>query len=469
MRASASTARWWSRSGIRIRTTVVAVAASAVAILLGAIALLLILDLRLTASTEQAVTVRLQDLSAQVANKDPAGIQAFAGSTPGDTTVVQVIDESGRVLVASLSIEGEPAIVAAYQEPTDVQLSSQSLPFVDGIEYAVASQGLSSGGTTITVVAAQSLEPVTSSTSTIALALAFGGPLLLLGVGLVTWLAVGRSLESVRRIRARVEEIDGYGLSERVPVPNPDDEVANLARTMNHMLDRAQSAMVQQQQFVADASHELKTPLATMRTALDVASRTDGDFRAIEPTLDGSIQRMTDLVEDLLTLARAEDCRSSDRLADVDLDAALSGAIAGVDPASTDTRITVYAEPVRIAGNATLVQRALRNVIENAVTFARSRVSISLNAAGDLAVVEVADDGPGIPNKDRERVLERFVRLDAHRSRDSGGTGLGLAIAKEVVAVHRGRISIEDSELGGALVRIEFPTSQSATTDSSSR
>lgn len=469
MRGAGNRTSWWGRSGIRVRATIASVAASAVAILVGAVVLVLILDLRLTASTEQAVTVRLQDLSAQVVNQDPTGIRAFAGSTPGDSTVVQVVDPSGRVLVASSSIDGEPAIVVPYQEPTDVRISSQALPFVDGIEYAVASQGLSSGGTTLTVVAAQSLDPVSSSVSAMAAALALGGPLLLLGVGVVTWVAVGRSLDSVRRIRSRVEEIDGYGLTERVPVPVPADEVSNLARTMNHMLDRAQSAMVQQRQFVADASHELKTPLATMRTALDVAARTNQELPEVEPILDNSIRRMTELVEDLLTLARAEDARTTRAFTEVDLDEALAGALAGVRLDADSPAVSVQADPARIDGNAILLQRALRNVLENATAHAASRVAVSLSIDEQRAVIEVSDDGPGIPPADRARVLERFVRLDEHRSREGGGTGLGLAIVKEVVAVHRGDIRIEESDSGGTSVIIELPVSQSSRVTASSR
>lgn len=451
-----SRVHWWARAGIRVRASVVAVVSLALAIVLGAGSLVIVLDIRLTASAQDAVTIRVQDLASQVASQDAAGIEAFALSTPGDTTVVQVLDTEANVLVASSSIQGEPAIVAPYSGPTKVLVSTQALPFVDGIDYVVASQGVDRSGTTLTVVAAQSLAPIRQSISAVVLALAIGAPALLLAVGAVTWIAIGSSLDSVRRIRSRVEEIDEYGLQERVPVPVPRDEIGNLARTMNHLLDRMQDAMTQQRQFVADASHELKTPLATMRTTVDVGQATGQDLATLAPILDSSLDRMTSLVEDLLTLAKAEGARSATTFEDVDLDDVLNEVVSSFRVGESGQGLSLDTEPVRVRGNRQLLQRAVRNVVENAVTYG-STARVTLTEAAGQALITVDDDGPGIALQDRERVLGRFVRLDEHRSRSEGGTGLGLAIVAEVVALHDGAVTIDESEQGGTRVRISLP------------
>lgn len=460
--------RWWSQAGIRLRATVVAVVALAIAIVFGAGALVVFLDMRLTASATEAVTIRVQDLASQVSSQDAAGIEAFALSTPGDNTVIQVLDSNASVLISSSSIEGEPGIVSPSSQPGPVTVTARALPFVDGIEYAVASQGVNRSGATLTVVAAQSLAPVQQSVSAVVAALAIGAPLLLVGVGAVTWIAVGQSLDSVRRIRSRVEEIDEYGLGERVPVPASRDEIGNLARTMNHLLDRMQGAMTQQRQFVADASHELKTPLATMRTTLDVGQSTHQSLDEVVPILDSSLDRMTSLVEDLLTLARAEGARSATTFEDVDLDDVLAEVASSFASKEASATVTLITEPVRVQGNRRLLLRAVRNLVENATTYG-STARISLSEMNGSAVVSVDDDGPGIPAKDRERAFGRFVRLDEHRSRSEGGTGLGLAIVAEVVALHGGLVRIDDSEMGGARVQILLASAHVPETADSSR
>ncbi|MGH8991537.1 MAG: sensor histidine kinase, partial [Acidimicrobiia bacterium] len=236
---------------------------------------------------------------------------------------------------------------------------------------------------------------------------------------------------------------------------------ARLAATMNAMLDRLESATERQRRFVGDASHELRSPLAALRADLEVALA-GGDGHAGEwahtaRRLLGDVQRQEALVQDLLFLARADEDPTSRRpytLVDLD-DVVLAevertrlGAAVSVDTSA------VSGAPVR--GQVEDLARVVRNLLENAVRYARSRVAVSLGVEDGVAVLTVDDDGPGIPPAERERVFERFARLDSARSRQLGGTGLGLAIARQVVVDHQGSITVEDWP-GGARMVVRLP------------
>lgn len=448
---------WWTRRGIRARSTIVSVAVVAIAFVIGAVALVGVVRVTMTNAIEQSVTQRVQDAAAQVASDDVDAVSAMAGASPGDTTVVQVISAAGTVLVASPSIQGESPITDT-RPPQDGTVALQELPlsFVDGDPYLVAVMASGSAQGPVTVAAAQSLVPVHRVTSTIVIALLVVGPLLLSAVGAVTWIAVGRSLAGVDRIRRRVDEIDASDLHERVPVPPAKDEIERLAVTMNRMLGRLEHAMARQREFVGDASHELKTPLATMRASLDVAERSGGVSSDAQRVLSEEVDRMTTLVSDLLTLAKADE-GSGGRRVEVDLDDVVTAEVATCARLRPELSVRVAGEPVRVLGDPGLLARAVRNLVENAVRFARAHVVVTVGVRGGQAMIVVQDDGPGIPMADRERVLERFVRLDEHRARQEGGTGLGLAIAAEVVRVHGGSIAISDAPLGGAQVSLLLP------------
>lgn len=336
------------------------------------------------------------------------------------------------------------------------------MSFVDGDPYLVAVTSSTALQGPVTVAAAQSLVPVQRVTSAIVLALLLVGPLLLLSVGAVTWFAVGSSLASVDRIRRRVDDIDAAGVHERVPVPAAKDEIQRLAVTMNRMLGRLEHALARQREFVGDASHELKTPLATMRASLDVSQRSGTVSPDAQRILSEEVDRMTTLVSDLLTLARADEGAGA-RRSEVDLDDVAAGAASTCARLRPDLVVRVDGEPVRVMGEPWLIARAVRNLVENAVRHARTRVIVSVGVQGTHAMVVVQDDGPGIPVADRERVLERFVRLDDHRARRDGGTGLGLAIAAEVAGAHGGRIEISEAPIGGAQVSLLLPLEEDPT------
>lgn len=451
---TAPVSRWWGRRGIRARSATVAVAVVTLALVIGGVGLVVVLRAALTNSIASAVTQRAQDVAAQIASDDVDAAVATAGASPGDSTIVQVIDATGTVVVSSPSIDGEPAIVVPLAASSGVTSSQVPLSFVDGELYEVAAVGAATATGPVTVVAAQSLGAVQRVVGTVATAILLAAPFLLAAVGAVTWLMVGRSLTSVDRIRARVEDITAADLSERVPVPAANDEVGRLAVTMNHMLDRLQVSADHQRRFVADASHELKSPLASMRATLDVAHASGrGVDASAEEVLGGEVDRMTRLVAGLLMLARSDESDIRQRVVDVDVDDVVMAEARRVR-AERAVQVETDVEAVRVRGDDHLIAQAVRNLVDNATRFAASTVRFGVHPCDGGALITVEDDGPGIPPDRRAEVFGRFVRLDEHRARSTGGTGLGLAIVAEIARRHGGSVWIDDSALGGAQVSL---------------
>ena len=277
--------------------------------------------------------------------------------------------------------------------------------------------------------------------------------LLVLACGTV-WLVAGRALRPVEQIRGAVTAITSADLSQRVPEPGTDDEIGRLARTMNDMLARLEDAAARQRRFVADASHELRSPLTAIRTGLEVGlSHPD---RAPWPQIAGRAvrqsQRLEQLIAELLVLARADAHQLAARRQPVDL-AALLADLAAATPAPGVSIDLSVAPGTATTGNPEDLSRMFRNLLDNAVRYARHRVLFTVRitaAAGpEGIVVEIADDGPGIPEEERERVFGRFVRLDASREQASGSAGLGLAIAREIAAAHGATIVLTEAPGGG--------------------
>ncbi|MFJ7211830.1 sensor histidine kinase [Amycolatopsis sp. NPDC098790] len=318
-----------------------------------------------------------------------------------------------------------------------------SRPF--GGENTVVSQSGTLDGKHF-VRASVPIDPVGLETVATAERILWGGvPAAALLVGGVAWFAVRRSLRAVGAIRAEVDGVRAGDLGRRVPVPDSGDEITALAVTMNEMLARLDRSVRRQSQFTADASHELRTPLASLRTQLEVQlahpDRLDWRRSCENAVLD--VTRMETLSADLLLLSK--------------LDAGQPAGTKPVAPADLlpaprdGIEVHIEATPV-VRGHAGRLERVLRNLVDNAERHAKSRVTVTLSASDSEAVLTVQDDGPGIPADDRERVFDRFVRLDADRARDDdGGAGLGLAIAAEIARSHGGTLRVADSTSGARL------------------
>lgn len=279
----------------------------------------------------------------------------------------------------------------------------------------------------------------------------------------LTYVFVGRALRPVDDIRARVEEISGGDLTQRVPVPATGDEVSALAVTMNEMLARIEVSRTQQLQFVNDASHELNSPLTTLVGLLDLSSvkRQPIDPDTVDSVMLPDALRLQQMVADLLLLARADESGVPLLLDDVDLDEIVSAEVTRLD-AVTDHVVDARIVAARVRGDADKLARALRNIADNAARHAASRLSVTMSrdVADHTVTITVADDGDGIPDDDKARVTERFVRLDASRQRGSGGSGLGLAIVSEIVRAHGGTVVITDADGGGAAVGFRLSVEQ---------
>ncbi|MFD5570082.1 sensor histidine kinase [Streptomyces cadmiisoli] len=304
-------------------------------------------------------------------------------------------------------------------------------------------------GDRVTVYAGAPLAAEQNAVDTALTAMLIGFPLLLGVVGGVTWLVTRRALRPVEGIRREMAEITASeDLSRRVPEPDTHDEVARLASTTNETLAALESSVERQRRFVADASHELRSPIASLRTQLEVAAA-HPELLDLEGAVEDTV-RLQRLAADLLLLARLD---AGERPADARVDL---GALAREEAAGR-TGVSVTADSVEVAGSRGQLGRVLANLLDNAQRHARSAVSVAVRREGDRAVVQVADDGEGVPVADRERIFERFVRLDAARSRDEGGAGLGLAIARDVAVRHGGTLTVRDAAAGGAQFELRLP------------
>ncbi|MCZ4506817.1 HAMP domain-containing sensor histidine kinase [Streptomyces sp. ActVer] len=309
------------------------------------------------------------------------------------------------------------------------------------------------GGVPLTVYAGAPLSAEKDAVGTALTAMLIGLPLLLLTVSGVTYVVTRRALRPVEGIRAEMAAITASeDLSRRVPEPATHDEVARLARTTNETLAALETSVERQRAFVADASHELRSPIASLRTQLEVG--------AAHPELldvDGAVEdtvRLQRLAADLLLLARLD---TGERPSDARLDlAAFVRAEAG-QRVGDRVEVSVDAESAEVAGSRGQLARVLGNLLDNAQRHTRTSGAVTVRRAGEWAVVGVADDGAGVPAAERERVFERFVRLDEARTRDDGGAGLGLAIARDVAVRHGGSLTVQDAPTGGALFELRLP------------
>ena len=439
------------RASVRLRTTAVAVLVVAVALLVGAVALVALVRESLRDGVEAGADQRASTLVAEIETSGLPGVEPADGdeeTDDPDDLVWQVTDADGTVVRSS-----QPLSVPL---PTD-DADEARLPGADH-PYVVVTDDARSGGQEYDVAVAASLEPVDDSTTALVTPLLVGVPLILLLVGGTTWVVATRALAPVERIRSEVEQISGDRLDRRVPEPHSRDEIRRLAQTMNEMLGRLEDSRSRQQQFVADASHELRSPLASIRQTAEVARAHPGalpEGELVDAVLEESA-RMQRLVEQLLLLTRADEGVVSRATHDVDLDDLALAEARRVGRSGLDVETTGVAAG-RVRGDQTALAQVVRNLVDNAARHADEAMSVTVREGGAGVELIVEDDGPGIPEDQRRRVFERFVRLDEARARDSGGSGLGLAIVKEIVAAHGGSVAVSSSDLGGARFVVRLP------------
>jgi signal transduction histidine kinase len=484
--------RGWRRSmhplqSVRVRITVAAMLVTAVAV--GTAGWLLVRSVEDTQLGElrDDIDANLDEVVAQL--EDGAAPQDAVDNTSSvGFSVLQVADGRGRLVASSVvqdgqtlvlmhSDEGPPAGTDASEAPrTDI--ANGGMPILppdgaDGSGAMVGANGVVAGSLEritrtvdtptgqLTVIAAAPVDQVARSVDALRGRLWIGLPAVVALVAAVAWVLVGRALRPVDAIRAEVDEITGSTMHRRVPEPPTNDEIGRLARTMNAMLGRLNATATRQRQFVSDASHELRSPVAAIRTSLEVARRKPDrtDWPSAVDTALAEEARLEGLLDDLLLLAaQDEDGATAIRPQPVNL-AALA-----TTEARRPRRVPVEVvhwpadgQPIEIVAAGDELAHAVSNLVDNAARYAASVVRITVSCYGDNARIIVDDDGPGIPPADRERVFERFTRLDDSRARTQGGSGLGLAVVRAIISRHHGEIRIQDSPLGGARFIAEFP------------
>jgi len=418
--------------------------------------------------------------------------QAVKATSSTGFGLLEVTDEGGQVVASAATfVQGGPAVSIrisrdqsgpasdASSAPPDTVVSGEPPPSgipegadlsgamvgVDGVvagAFERISRTVDTPSGQLTVTAAAPVDQVARSVDALREKLVIGLPAMIALVAAVAWVLVGRALRPVDAIRAEVDEISASTMHRRVPEPDTDDEVGRLARTMNAMLGRLDTSATQQRQFVSDASHELRSPVAAIRTGLEVARRRSdrADWPAVADAALAEEARLEALLDDLLLLA-AHDENGTDNLRPAPVDLAALAIAEAQRPRPVPVDVEFWpddAQVVAVDGDASELARAVSNLVDNATHLATSTVHITLSSDHDTARVVVDDDGPGIPPDDRERVFERFTRLDDGRARHQGGSGLGLAVVRSIVSRHQGRIRVDDSPLGGARFIVELPT-----------
>jgi signal transduction histidine kinase len=436
--------------GIRVRTTVTAMLVVATSLAIAGIAIVLYVRAALRDDARTTARLRARAIAAQVASADHTFIAGDA-----DEEFVQVLLVDGTIFASSPNIADEP--VVASLRPGEERIL-ESAPLEDGpfLVIAVPTRG---AGEIDMLIVGRSLEAVTEATTAMVTVLAVAIPLLLLVVGLVTWRVVGRALAPVEGIRREVEAISSSELHRRVPDAPGGDEISRLASTMNSMLTRLQEGHQRERRFVSDASHELRSPIASIRQHAEVAllhpdTTTTSELASVVLEEGERLQR---IVEDLLLLSSIDEGSLRLLIAPVDLDDVV---LEEATRLRTTTGLRIATETVsagRVAGDRPKLERLVRNLTENAARHAHGVVGLSLGASDDGVVFSVEDDGRGIPTQDRERIFERFVRLDEARDRDSGGSGLGLSIVLELAAAHGATLVVTEASLGGARFEVRFP------------
>ena len=408
-----------------------------VALLLGG----LLFNWALIRAVEQSAAVGAEASAERIAahvGADGAGL----GDDFDDDELVQIQTPKGEVLAAS-------------DEARDIPPMSEGRTTIDNDPFIVVQEGVKNSR--LTVVVGHEIEDGLKTVAAARWLLVIAGPLL---VGLVAWGAwvlIGRALAPVTRIRAEVEDIEASRLHQRLEVPETRDEIAQLASTMNHMLDRLDAASRAQRQFVSNASHELRSPLATIRQHAEVAALHPGTVSTEELTavVLSEGERLQALVDALLLLARLDE-GVKPAVQPLDLDDIVLEEVRRVRTSD----IVVDGSGInaaRVQADSRLLRHAVRNLVDNAVRHAESRVRVSLQTSADGAHLIVDDDGHGVPVRHRAHVFDRFVRLDEGRARDEGGAGLGLAIVRGIVEAHGGRVEVDDAPGGGARFTVTLP------------
>ncbi|MGW8593138.1 sensor histidine kinase [Dietzia sp. NPDC055877] len=454
---------------IRVATTVIATAIVMLVLAAAAGGAWLMLRSAVHSTIDTLNRNRAVEVAGQLATRGPQASLEIVAEPLAGVDMVRIITPDETILAGQVmhGLENVPVLTA----PAAGELVRHRFRAPNGDDVRVTSVGVDVRGTTFVVQVGAGTDRYDSLLDTGAVLFLSFVPVAGLATAVFVHYAMGRVLRPVEAIRSRVAEISTSGHGERVPVPEAEDEIARLAETMNAMLARLDSARTAQVAFIGDASHELRSPLSTLSTMLELSSTsgTPVDVETVDELLLPEVARMRSMVEDLLLLAKNDEYGMPLRRDDVDLDDIVlsEGTRArGLGTAAgAGLQVAVSVEPARLCGDPDALQRVVRNLVDNARRHARERMSLGLTvdrsvAGSPRAVIVVDDDGDGVPADQRHSVFDRFARLDADRARGKGGSGLGLAIVAEITRSHGGSVRVEDAPDGGARFVVELPVEE---------
>jgi signal transduction histidine kinase len=433
---------------------------------LGSVVLVNALRYGLERSLDSEVLATADSVAQMVAQDDLPEVVPVTGAQQ-----VQVLDPQGRVLFASAQGDRlvpmlRPDELAAARRGERFYVNGNRLGGSGQLRVVAVVTPSPEGERTVLV--ARSATELARSLHLLRVGLWLAFTPLVIGLALLAWRVLGAALRPVEALRLGAEEIasggtgrDGAVRADQLPVPASRDEVHRLAVTLNDMLGRLEGARARQREFIADAAHELRSPLASIRTQLEVAQQLGDktDWPAVADDLLLDTQRMSRLVNDLLLLARTSEVGAPPRAGGGE-PVELGELICQVARRFPSAPVSVVRpdQPLWTTGDPDALHRITSNLVDNAVRHARSRVVLAADRDGPYHRLTVTDDGPGIPAEDRERVFERFTRLDDARARDAGGAGLGLAIVRELVRLSGGEVRLLDARPGpGLRAEVRFP------------
>jgi len=409
-----------------------------------------------TASVVASIDARISEVSEQLSEKAPSdpGTIDLDPPTGPDPTYVQVVGPDGRVVAATPGVASDVVLCPSPLPITPVQDRVSLTAAGSSGDFLRIVTPVTNGSREFAVCVIGSVDPMSRAQDAVLLALAVAFPLLVLAVCVVVWLAVGRALHAVEDMRAQADAMQSTS-DGLLRIPDTGDEVEHLGHTLNGLLGRLHQQTRATRQFVADAGHELRNPLSTLRVTLEFGQDADDDDlrHSVREAL-ADLDRLEALTQDLLVLARSDAQEGPPEAAPMDLADVAAEAVAASRRGNPQLTITVSTRQCTVIGDPAALRSLVSNLLDNAARHARSTVSADVRPEGDMAVLRVDDDGVGLSVDDCARVFERFVRLDAARDRDEGGSGLGLAIVSAIAEAHGGSALAEPGPGGHFLVRI---------------
>ncbi|PYR25051.1 MAG: hypothetical protein DMF98_13525 [Acidobacteria bacterium] len=321
------------------------------------------------------------------------------------------------------------------------------------------------GGRAVVLRVSRSEDRLRAQLREILVVLVLGLPLVVALAGIGGYVLARRALTPIDHLASEARRITAERLHERLSVPNHHDEIGRLAAVINDTFARLESSFEQLRRFTADASHELRTPLSVIRGIGEIGlheTRTPAEYKEAMGSMLEEVDRLTTLVDTLLRLSHGDagTVRLSRESVDVGQLARDVVSSLGILAEERNQRLRIdVADSISVTADRLVLREAITNVVDNAIKYSprRSAIEIRVHGDGDRAIVDVADEGSGIAAEHRQRIFDRFFRLDEGRSRDSGGTGLGLAIARWAVEANGGHISVDSGPNGGSIFRIVLP------------